>query len=73
MAVVKPMRSDSGPGVDTVEIYVENHDNECREFFIWIRFDNRKLGEKMSLPLLLEDSVIFKLCPLEERASHHSV
>ena len=39
--------------------------------FIWIRFDNRRLGEKGSLQLLLEDFLIFKLCPMEESASHH--
>ena len=71
VALVKPMRSDSGPGVDTVGIYSENHDNECREFFIWIRFDNRKSDEKGALPLLLEDFLILQLCPLEESASHH--
>ena len=43
---------------DTIRIYVKNHCNECREFFIWIRFDQRKLGEKGSLPLLLEDPLI---------------
>ena len=70
VAVVKPMHSDSRPGVDTVGIYVENHNNECQEFSIWIRFDNRKSGEKGSLPLLLEDSLVLQLCPLEESASH---
>ena len=32
-------------------------------FFIWIRFDNRRLGEKGSLPLLLEDHLIFNYVP----------
>ena len=63
---------DLTTGVDTVGIYAENHDNECPEFFIWIRFDNRKLGRKGSLPLLLQDSLILKLCHLEESASHNS-
>ena len=40
-------------------------------YFIWIRFDNGKLGEKNSLPLLLEDPLISEFCALEESASHH--
>ena len=55
VAVVKPMRYDSKPGVDTIGIYVEDKYNECREFLIWIRFDNRKSGEKVFLLLLLKD------------------
>ena len=51
MAVFDPIRYDSGHGVDTVGIYVENHCNENGEFFIRIRFDNMKLGEKGYLPL----------------------
>ena len=47
--------SDSEPEVDTVGIYVENHYNVNRSFFIWIRFDNVKLGEQGSIPYLLED------------------
>ena len=35
-----------GHGVNTGGIYVENHYNECREFFIWIRFDHRRISEK---------------------------
>ena len=73
MAVFDPLLSDSGPGVDTVGIYVENHHNECREFFIWIRFDNMKLSEKGYLPASLEDPLISETCPLEESASHHPV
>ena len=63
--------SDSEPEVDTVGIYVENHFNRNREFVIWIRFDNMKLGEKGSLPQLLEDPLNSETCPLEESASHH--
>ena len=63
--------SDSEPVVDTVGIYVENHYNVNREFFIWIRFDNMKLGEQGSLTLLREDPLISETCPLEESASHH--
>ena len=73
VAVFDHMRSDSEPRVDTVGIYVENHYNECRELFIWIPFGNGKLGEKGCPPLLLEDLLICKLCPLEESASHHVV
>ena len=72
-AVFLPLWSDSEPGVDTVGIYVENHSNRCREIFIWIRFDHRRLGEKGSPPLLLEDPLISETCPLEESASHHFV
>ena len=64
-------RSDSEPGVDTVGIYVENHVGRNRECFIWIRFDNRKLCEKGSLPHLRKDPLISETCPLEESASHH--
>ena len=71
MAVAEPRRSDSGPEVDTVGIYVKNHDSKCREFFIWTRLDHRKLGEKGSLLLLLEDPLISETCRLEESASHH--
>ena len=62
---------DSAPGVDIVGIYVENHHGRCREFFIWIRFDNMKVDEKGSLPYLLQDPLISETCPLEESASHH--
>ena len=34
VAVVEPMCADSGHGVETVRIYVENHDNECKELFV---------------------------------------
>ena len=71
MAVVLHLWSDSEPGVDTVGIYVENHHGWNRECFIWIQFDHMKLGEKGSLPLLLEDPLISETCPLEESASHH--
>ena len=33
------VHSDSEPGVNTVGIYVENHEGTNRECFIWIRFD----------------------------------
>ena len=65
------MWCDSEPGVDTVRIYAENH-GVNREFFIWIRFDNMKRGEKGSLPQMLEDLLISETCPLEESASHQS-
>ena len=71
VAVFDTLRCDSGPGVGTVEIYVENHDGENQEFVIWIRFDNTKLGEQGSLPYLREDHPIYENCPLEESASHH--
>ena len=70
-AVFDPLRSDSEPGVDTVGIYIENHYNECREFFILIRFDHRNLDEKGSLPHLREDASISETCHLEENASHN--
>ena len=73
MAHVHHQRSDSEPGVDTVGIYVENHYNVNREFFIWIRFDNMKLGEQGSLAHLREDPLISETCPLEESASHHEI
>ena len=65
------MWTDSGPGVDTIVFYVENHFNRCREFLIWIRFDHRNLGETKSLPYLREDLLISKTCLPEESASHH--
>ena len=65
--------SDSEPGVDMVGIYVENHYSKNRECFIWIRFDNMKLGEKGCLPLRLEDPLISETCPVEESASHHDI
>ena len=40
-------------------------------FLIWTRVDHRKLSKKRYLPLLLEDPLISKTCPLEESASHH--
>jgi hypothetical protein len=61
---------DSEPGVDTVGIYVENHEGRNRECFIWIRIDNMKLGERGSMALLPEDLLISETCPLEESASH---
>ena len=73
MADLHHLWCDSEPRVDTVGIYVENHYSTCREFFIWMRFDNMKLGEKGSLPQLLEDPLISETCPLEESASHHDV
>ena len=63
--------SHSEPGVDTVRIYVENHDNRNRECFIRIPFDHRKTGEPGSLPHLREDLLISETCALEESASHH--
>ena len=60
VAVRLHMWSESEPRVDTVGIYVENHHGKCREFFIWIRFDHKTLGEKGSIPLLLEDPLILK-------------
>ena len=33
------VHSELEPVVDTVGIYVENHEGMNREFFIWIRFD----------------------------------
>ena len=71
MADVTHQRSDSEPGVDTVGIYVENHQGPCREFVIWIRFEHRKLGEKGSLPYLWEDPLISEMRLLAESASHH--
>ena len=71
MAVSQHLWCDSEPEVDTVGIYVENHHGRCREFFIWIRFDNMKLSEKGHLALLLEDLLISEISPLEESASHH--
>ena len=71
MAVFGPLRYASGPEVNILRIYVENHYNECREFFIWITFDNIQICEKASLPLLREDPLISETCPLEENASHH--
>ena len=50
VAVAHSQCSDSEPEADTVGIYVENHSNRCREVFIWIRFDKKKLGEKGSRP-----------------------
>ena len=55
----------------TIGIYVENHEGVNRDFFIWIRFDHRKIGETVSLALLLEGPLISETCPLEENASHH--
>ena len=56
--------------MDTVGIYVENHVGENRECFIWLRFVNRKLWEKGSLPQLRKDPLISEMCPLDESASH---
>ena len=71
MAVLHHERSDSEPGTDTVGIYAKNHEGKNRECFIWIRLEKRKLGEKGSLPPLLEDPLISETCALEESASHH--
>ena len=71
VAAFDHLRWDSEPGVGTVGIYVENDYNDCRELFIWIRFDHRKLGEKGSLLLLREDPLISEKCALEENASHN--
>ena len=57
----------------TLGVYVENHYNVNREFFIRIRLDHRNLGENDSLTQLLEDPLISETCPLEENASHHEV
>ena len=57
---------DSEPGVRTVGIYVENHEDQNRKCFIWIRFDHRKFGEKESLPYLREDASISKTYHLEK-------
>ena len=67
------LRVDAESGVDTIGIYVENHDIGCREFFIWIRNDHREFCEKGSPPLLLDDPLVAETCPLEESASHHCV
>ena len=61
---------DAKPGVGTAGIYVGNHCNRCREFCIIIEFDQRNIGEKMSLPWLREDPPISECCALEESASH---
>ena len=53
MAVLHHERSDSEPGTDTVGIDAENHEGKNRECFIWIRFEQRKLGEKGPLGPLL--------------------
>ena len=45
-----PQRSDSEPGVDTGGIYVENHSNRNREFFIWMQLDHGKLDFRWVLP-----------------------
>ena len=71
VAASQLQRPDSEPGVDTVRIYVENHVGRNRECVIWIRFDNLNLNEKGCLPYMREDLLILKLCPLEEKASHH--
>ena len=71
MAVAHLQRLDSKPGVDTVGLYAENDFNHNGEFLIWIQFDNTKLGEKGSRPLLLEDPLISETCALEENTSHH--
>ena len=71
MADARHLWSDSEPGVDTVEICVEHHEGQCREFVIWIQCDNRKLGENGSLPLLREDPLISQTCAMEENASHY--
>ena len=65
------VHSELEPEVDTIGIYVENHEGVNQEWFIWIRSDNRKLGENGSRPALLEDPLISETCPLEESASHH--
>ena len=66
------MRSDSKPEVDTGGICVENCNGRNWEFFIWIRFDFWKTWLPRVSALLREDLLIFKLCPLEERASLHA-
>ena len=73
MADVTHQWYDSEPGVDTIRIYVENHSNRCREFFIWISFDFLKSRFPRVRALLLEDPLIYETCPLEESASHHVV
>ena len=52
------MGCDSEPEVDTIGIYVENHEDWNRECFMWMRFDHGNIGEKGSLPLLREDLLI---------------
>ena len=54
-----------------IGICVENGYIVNREFLIWIRFDNMRLGEKGSLFHLREDPLISDTCPREESASHH--
>ena len=58
VAVSPYLWSDSKSGVDTIGIYVEHNYSRCREFLIYIQFEHRKLCEKGSLPLLLEDLLI---------------
>ena len=50
VAVCRLQRLDSEPGVNTVEINVENHEGLNRECFIRIRFDHGKRCEKGSSP-----------------------
>ena len=57
--------------MDTIGIFVENHQGRRRAFLIGIRFHNMKLHEKKCLPQLLEDFLISETSPLEKNASHH--
>ena len=61
---------DLEPEVNTVGIDIENHYGRNRECFIWIRFDFCNLDFR-GLASLRRDPLVFKLCPLEESASHH--
>ena len=47
-ADVQHLRSVWGALVSRHGIYVEKHEGRRRDFFIWIRFDHRKLGAKHS-------------------------
>ena len=59
-----PSMDDSEPEVNIIEIYVENHQGWCREFYIWIQFDViNKIGENVPLLALREDSLISEHVP----------
>ena len=57
---------NSKPEVDTVEIYVENHDALDREWFIWIRFDFWILDFLGYTPLAGWSLDFSNLCPGRE-------
>ena len=68
--VFDPLRYDSGPGVNAGGIYVK---------IIVIGIENSSFGYELTTGNVVkgvsfhlrEDPQIFKLCPLEESASHH--